>query len=93
MPKVFTEYASTISIDPTHYTFMAAIEMGIDIVGPLTAAQGYYKYAVVAVEYFTKWIESKPLVIIAAAGLKRLFWHNIICRFEVPRKIIVDNAK
>jgi hypothetical protein len=27
---------------------------GIDIVGPLTTAQGNYKYAVVAVEYFTK---------------------------------------
>jgi hypothetical protein len=27
---------------------------GIDIVGPLTIAQGNYKYAVVAVEYFTK---------------------------------------
>jgi hypothetical protein len=32
---------------------------GIDIVGPLTTAQGNYKYAVVAVEYFAKWIEAK----------------------------------
>jgi hypothetical protein len=36
----------------------------------LTTAQGNYKY-VVAVEYFTKWIEAKPLVNIAAVGLKR----------------------
>jgi hypothetical protein len=35
---------------------------GIDIVGPLTTAQGNYKYTVVAVEYFTKWIEVKPMV-------------------------------
>jgi hypothetical protein len=47
---------------------------------------------VVAVKYFTKWIEVKPLVNIAATGLKRFFWHNIICRFGVPREIIVDNA-
>jgi hypothetical protein len=46
---------------------------GIDIVGPLTIAQGNYKFAVVPVEYFTKWIEAKPLVNIAIAGLKRLF--------------------
>jgi hypothetical protein len=41
--------------------------------GPLTTAQGNYKYAVVAVEYFTKWIEVKHLVNTAAVGLKRFF--------------------
>jgi hypothetical protein len=48
---------------------------------------------VVVVEYFTKWIEAKPLVNIATAGLKRFFWQNIICHFGVPREITVDNAK
>jgi hypothetical protein len=47
---------------------------GMDIVGPLTTAQGNHKFAVVAVEYFTKWIEVKHLVNIAVAGLKRFFW-------------------
>jgi hypothetical protein len=47
-------------------------------VEPLTTAQGNYKYVVVIVKYFTKWIEVKPLV--------------NICRFGVPRKIIADNA-
>jgi hypothetical protein len=62
-------------------------------VGPLTTAQGNYKFAVVAVEHFTKWVEAKPLVNIATAGLKRFFWQNIICRFGVPREITVDNVK
>jgi hypothetical protein len=66
---------------------------GIDIVGPLTTAQGNYKYVVVEVEYFTKWIEAKPLVNIAAAGLKRFLWQNIICHFGVPRMITVNNTK
>jgi hypothetical protein len=48
---------------------------------------------VVAVEYFTKLIEAKPLLNIVAAGLKRFFWQNIICHLGVPRKITVDNAK
>jgi hypothetical protein len=47
---------------------------------------------VVAVEYFTKWIEAKPLVNIASASLKNFFWKNIIYRFRVPRVITVDNA-
>jgi hypothetical protein len=66
---------------------------GIDIVGPLTTAQGNYKFVVVAVEYFTMWIEAKPLVNIEAAELKIFFWQNIICRFGVPREITVDNTK
>jgi hypothetical protein len=59
----------------------------------LTTAQGNYKYVVVAVEYFTKWIEAKPLVNIATSRLKRFFWQNIICHFGVLRKITIDNAK
>jgi transposase InsO family protein len=61
--------------------------------GPLITALGNYKYTVVAVEYFSKWIEAKPLVTITAAGLRRSFWQNIICRFGVPRKIRIYNAK
>jgi hypothetical protein len=66
---------------------------GIDILGPLTVAQGNYKYAMVAVEYFTKRIEVRPLVNIAVAWLKRFFWQNKICHFGVPKKTIVDNTK
>jgi hypothetical protein len=66
---------------------------GIDIVGPLTTKQGNYKYAVVAVEYFTKRVEAKPLVHITTAGLRIFFWQNIICRFGVPRKITIDDVK
>jgi transposase InsO family protein len=69
------------------------LHVRIDIVGPITTAQGNYKYAVVVVEYFTKGIEVKPLVNIAATELKRFFWQNIICRFGVPIKITVDNTK
>jgi hypothetical protein len=53
---------------------------GIDIVGPLTTAQGNYKYIVVAVEYFTKWIEAKPLVNIVALRLKRFF----LAKYNMP---------
>jgi hypothetical protein len=52
---------------------------GIDIVGPLTIAQGNYKFPVVVVEYFTKWVQVKTLVNIVATGLKRFFCQNIIC--------------
>jgi hypothetical protein len=80
---------------PTHLITLSwpLQRWGIDIVRPLTIAQGNYKFVVVAIEHFTKWIEVKPLNNIAAAGLKRFFSQNIICRFQVPKEITVDNAK
>jgi hypothetical protein len=66
---------------------------GIDIVQKLTPAQGNYTFTVVAVEYFTKWIEAKPLTNVSSTTIKKFFWKNIICRYSVPRHITIDNAK
>jgi transposase InsO family protein len=46
---------------------------------------------VVAVEYFSKWIEAKPLATITSATVQKFFWQNIICRFGVPKAITIDN--
>ena len=66
---------------------------GIDIVGPLPTAPGNYKYAAVAVEYFSKWVEAKVLRDIIAEGLQKFFQQNIVCRFGVPKEVTVDNGK
>ena len=66
---------------------------GMDLVGPLPTAQGNLKYAVVAVEYFTKWVEAKPLINITSEAVRKFFWQNIICGFGVPRELTVDNSK
>jgi hypothetical protein len=39
---------------------------GLDLLGPLPPAQGNLRYVVVAVEYFSKWIEAKPLATITS---------------------------
>ena len=64
----------------------------MDLVGPLPTAPGNLRYAVVAVKYFTKWIESKPLATITSQVVKKFFWQQILCRFGVPREPIVDNG-
>jgi hypothetical protein len=48
---------------------------------------------VVAVEYFTKWVEAKPLMNVRSASIRKFFWQNIICRYGVPRHITVNNVK
>jgi ribonuclease HI len=65
---------------------------GLDLLGPLPPAQGNLKYVVVAVEYFSKWIEAKPLATITSAIVQKFFWQNIVCRFGVPKAITVDNG-
>jgi hypothetical protein len=45
----------------------------LDLLGPLPPAQGNIKYVVVAVEYFSKWIEAKPLATITSATVQKFF--------------------
>jgi hypothetical protein len=65
---------------------------GLDLLGPLPPAQGNLRYVVVAVEYFSKWIEAKPLATITSVTIQKFFWQNIVCRFRVPKAITVDNG-
>ena len=36
----------------------------IDIVGPLPLGKRQVKFLLVAIDYFTKWVEAEPLVVI-----------------------------
>jgi IS30 family transposase len=62
------------------------------LLDPLPPAQGNLKYVVVAVEYFSKWIEAKPLATITSAIVQKFFCQNIVCRFGVPNAITVDDG-
>jgi hypothetical protein len=72
---------------------LAATMMGIIIVGKLTPAQGNYIFAIVAMEYFTKWVEAKLVTNITFATIQKFFWQNIIYRYGVPQQITIHNAK
>jgi hypothetical protein len=65
---------------------------GLDLLGPLPPTQGNLKYVMVVVEYFSKWIEAKPLATITLVTVQKFFWQNIVCRFGVPKAITVDNG-
>ncbi|GKD06175.1 reverse transcriptase domain-containing protein [Tanacetum coccineum] len=44
------------------------MKWGMDIVGPLPEGPGRVKYLIVAIDYFTKWMEAKPLATITGNG-------------------------
>ncbi|GJT11216.1 reverse transcriptase domain-containing protein [Tanacetum coccineum] len=66
---------------------------GIDIVGPFLEGPGKVKFLIVAMDYFTKWIEAKPVATITGNQIKKFVWENIVCRFGLPGEIISDNEK
>ncbi|PKU60276.1 hypothetical protein MA16_Dca027859 [Dendrobium catenatum] len=67
-------------------------QWGIDIMGPFPIATGQRKFIILAVDYFTKWVEAEPLAKITEANAKQFLWKNIICRFGIPAKVITDNG-
>ncbi|XP_024178700.1 uncharacterized protein LOC112184690 [Rosa chinensis] len=67
-------------------------QWGLDLIGKLLTAVGHFKYAIVAVDYQTKWVEAEPLVSITTEKVKSFLWKNIYCRFGVPDTIVTDNV-
>ncbi|GKC72182.1 reverse transcriptase domain-containing protein [Tanacetum coccineum] len=66
---------------------------GIDIAGPFPEGPGKVKFLIVAMDYFTKWIEAKAVATISGSQVKKFVWDNIVCRFGLPGEIISDNGK
>ncbi|XP_074351476.1 uncharacterized protein LOC141690589 [Apium graveolens] len=65
---------------------------GIDLNMELPKGKGRVKYTVVAVDYFTKWVEAESLATITAVKLKEFVFRAILCRYGVPYKPISDNG-
>ncbi|KAK0600228.1 hypothetical protein LWI29_012865 [Acer saccharum] len=65
---------------------------GIDLIGLMPTATGGAKHAIVAVDYFTKWVEAEPLVHITEANTISFVKKNILYRFGIPNTIITDNG-
>ena len=67
-------------------------QWGIDIVDPLPLGKGQVIFLLVAIDYFTKWVEVEALATITEAKIRSFVWKNIICRFGIPMTIISDNG-
>ena len=69
--------------DPWPFAFW-----GID---QLPKGRGSIQYVVVAIDYFTKWVEAEALASITPAKIREFIYKNIICRYGVPYTIVSDN--
>ncbi|GKE77628.1 reverse transcriptase domain-containing protein [Tanacetum coccineum] len=66
---------------------------GIDIYGPFPEAAGKVKFLIVAIDYFTKWIEAKPVAAITGKQVMKFVWDNIVYIFGLLGEIVLDNGK
>ena len=55
-------------------------QWGLDILGPLPIGRGQCKFAIIGVDYFTKWAEAEPLATITQQKVCNFLWWSIICR-------------
>ncbi|XP_019184571.1 PREDICTED: uncharacterized protein LOC109179516 [Ipomoea nil] len=66
---------------------------GIDLAGPFPKGVGGLKFLIVAIDYFTKWVEAEPLASITGTQCRKFVWKNIFTRFGLPHQIVSDNGK
>ncbi|XP_022891492.1 uncharacterized protein LOC111406334 [Olea europaea var. sylvestris] len=66
---------------------------GVDLIGPMPVGKGGVKFAIIAVDYFTKWAEVEPFATITEQKTTHFLWKSVICRFGIPHSIVTDNGK
>ncbi|GKV48579.1 hypothetical protein SLEP1_g55379 [Rubroshorea leprosula] len=67
-------------------------QWGVDLLGPFIKGKGGCTFLVVAVDYFTKWIEAKPLSTTTKKKIEEFLFNSILCKFGIPKRIIADNG-
>ena len=58
----------------------------------MSTAPGGAKHAIIAVDYFTKWVEAESLVHITEANTISFVKKNILYIFGIPNTIITNNG-
>ncbi|XP_019192761.1 PREDICTED: uncharacterized protein LOC109187068 [Ipomoea nil] len=66
---------------------------GVDIVRPFPQLSGRRRFIIVAINYFSKWIEAEPLATITSQQCAQFLWRNVISRFGVPVQLVTDNGR
>ncbi|KAH7838736.1 hypothetical protein Vadar_030466 [Vaccinium darrowii] len=66
---------------------------GIDVIGKITpSASNGHKFILVAIDYFTKWVEAASYATLTAVQVAHFIKQNIIYRYGVPNAFVSDNG-
>ena len=64
---------------------------GMDVIGPISP-KASNRHRFIFVVNFTKWVEAASYASITRSMICKFIKKEIICRYEIPKKIISDNA-
>ena len=68
-------------------------QWGLDFIGPITpTSSAGHQYIITATDYFTKWVEAKATKKTTSEVVCDFIKENILVRFGVPIKLLMDNA-
>ncbi|XP_058746121.1 uncharacterized protein LOC131618991 [Vicia villosa] len=90
-------YADRVHVPPVPLNVLTSpwpfAMWGIDMIGEIkpTASNGH-RFILVAIDYFTKWVEAASYANVSKQVVTRFIKHHIICRYGVPERIITDNG-
>ena len=64
---------------------------GIDLIGQICPSSSKnHKFILVAIDYFTKWVEAIPLKTVTSKEMIEFVKEHIVCRFCTPQTITTD---
>nr|XP_027067612.1 uncharacterized protein LOC113693248 [Coffea arabica] len=67
---------------------------GMDVISTIDPpASNGHRFILVAIEYFTKWVEEESFKHVTKKVVANFLRDHIICQFGVPETLITDNAK
>ena len=62
---------------------------GIDVIGKVSPkSSSVHEYILVAIDYFTKWVEAASYTRLIAAKVAKFIKLHIICQYGVPHELI-----
>ncbi|XP_070033042.1 uncharacterized protein [Nicotiana tomentosiformis] len=66
---------------------------GMDVIGPIEPkVSNWNRFILVAIDYFTKWVEAVTFKAATKKAMVDFIHSNIIYRFGIPKTIITDNV-
>ncbi|XP_070005093.1 uncharacterized protein [Nicotiana sylvestris] len=69
------------------------VAWGMDVIGPIEpTTSNMHKFILVAIDYFTKWVEAVTFKSMTKKVVVDFVHSNIICQFRISKVIITDNA-